>query len=443
MKKLLFALLFVPFILFSQGLSTISKEDYNNIPSVKMDNSFGFVESTIPNSYSIERFVPPVISQYDSNACTGFSIFYYGLSTQYNSKLNITDPTDKYGHSFDPYFAYSITNENISDLEDKCDATSTMLAVLEVLKSQGAKKQFFNPHMECYSPSSLLISSVDKYSNPYKIESYNKISSPGSIKAVNQTKLLINNNKPVIFGMITTSSLKDVKLDGNYSPKTIELSHIEKTVSKWDQDLLSENEIQIFLNDHMPHALTIVGYNDSKYGGSFRVVNSWGKEWGDGGYFWLKYKDFKFLTIGAYTLNLSSDIKSDESTQFDFNSYKRVVFDNNSSYEGMISQGLPNGQGIYSYDSDEYGRINSIGNWKDGKRNGFFTIISSEDEIFIGNYKNDVYIEKNNSFGFVDVDDDLEAKKKEEAFKEYMKKYGGGKKLKISRTIIIKSFKKA
>jgi len=108
MKKLLLVLFFFPLVSLSQGLIPISKEEYNKIPSAKTDNTFGFTESSTPSSYSLEKYVPTVISQYSSNACTGFSILYYGLSTQYNSMLSITDPVDKIGHSFDPYFAYSI-----------------------------------------------------------------------------------------------------------------------------------------------------------------------------------------------------------------------------------------------------------------------------------------------------------------------------------------------
>ena len=137
MKKLLLVLFFFPLVSLSQGLIPISKEEYNKIPSAKTDNTFGFTESSTPSSYSLEKYVPTVISQYSSNACTGFSILYYGLSTQYNSMLSITDPVDKIGHSFDPYFAYSIINDNASKSRDKCDATNTMIAVLDILKSKG------------------------------------------------------------------------------------------------------------------------------------------------------------------------------------------------------------------------------------------------------------------------------------------------------------------
>ena len=37
------------------------------------------------------------------------------------------------------------------------------------------------------------------------------------------------------------------------------------------------------------HAVTITGFDDSRYGGAFRVINSWGTGWGDQGYFWMPY----------------------------------------------------------------------------------------------------------------------------------------------------------
>ena len=33
------------------------------------------------------------------------------------------------------------------------------------------------------------------------------------------------------------------------------------------------------------HAVTIVGYDDERFGGAFKVINSWGQRWGDGGFF--------------------------------------------------------------------------------------------------------------------------------------------------------------
>jgi hypothetical protein len=39
------------------------------------------------------------------------------------------------------------------------------------------------------------------------------------------------------------------------------------------------------------HAFTIVGYDDNKLGGALELQNSWGTEFGDQGFIWIKYED--------------------------------------------------------------------------------------------------------------------------------------------------------
>lgn len=51
---------------------------------------------------------------------------------------------------------------------------------------------------------------------------------------------------------------------------------------------------------HGSHAMVIVGYDDEKYGGAFRYLNSWGPDWGDGGFVWVPYPTTGKLCYGAY-----------------------------------------------------------------------------------------------------------------------------------------------
>ena len=41
------------------------------------------------------------------------------------------------------------------------------------------------------------------------------------------------------------------------------------------------------------HAVCIMGYDDEKHGGSFRIQNSWSADWGEGGFFWLPYDAYE------------------------------------------------------------------------------------------------------------------------------------------------------
>lgn len=51
---------------------------------------------------------------------------------------------------------------------------------------------------------------------------------------------------------------------------------------------------------HGSHAMVIVGYDDEKHGGAFRYLNSWGPDWGDGGFIWVPYATTGDLCYGAY-----------------------------------------------------------------------------------------------------------------------------------------------
>jgi hypothetical protein len=48
--------------------------------------------------------------------------------------------------------------------------------------------------------------------------------------------------------------------------------------------------------------MCVVGYDDGKYGGAFEIQNSWGTDWGNDGYIWIKYQDFANWVREAYEI---------------------------------------------------------------------------------------------------------------------------------------------
>ena len=51
---------------------------------------------------------------------------------------------------------------------------------------------------------------------------------------------------------------------------------------------------------HNGHAMAVVGFDDNKYGGAFRILNSWGTAWADQGYVWMRYDDYAVIASLAY-----------------------------------------------------------------------------------------------------------------------------------------------
>jgi C1A family cysteine protease len=37
--------------------------------------------------------------------------------------------------------------------------------------------------------------------------------------------------------------------------------------------------------------MCIVGFDDTKFGGAFEIANSWGDDWANGGFIWIRYDD--------------------------------------------------------------------------------------------------------------------------------------------------------
>ena len=50
--------------------------------------------------------------------------------------------------------------------------------------------------------------------------------------------------------------------------------------------------------------MCVIGYDDSKYGGAFEVINSWGRQYGNDGFMWIRYEDFAEFTRYAFELFL-------------------------------------------------------------------------------------------------------------------------------------------
>jgi len=131
------------------------------------------------------------------------------------------------------------------------------------------------------------------------------------------------------------------------------------------------------------HAMCVIGYSDSKYGGAFEIMNSWGTEFGEGGFFWIKYNDFiqrvqELIYIEPVTIK-SGNCKLGNCND----EYSIIKSPKGSMYEGFVKNQIPEGYGIFQWpDNDVY-----AGGWSNGKQDGK-GIIFSKSEIYKCYYSN-------------------------------------------------------
>jgi len=72
------------------------------------------------------------------------------------------------------------------------------------------------------------------------------------------------------------------------------------------------------------------------------------KNWGDKGFFWLKYDDFKRFVREAYVMNLSG-LKLGKNPELKIGNYERFKLVESETYEGEAYESEPSGIGVYSY----------------------------------------------------------------------------------------------
>ena len=118
----------------------------------------------------------------------------------------------------------------------------------------------------------------------------------------------------------------------------------------------------------------MVGYDDYKFGGAFRVVNSWGQDYGDNGYLWITYSDFIKNVKAAYIMYLKDEINPSNNPQMDFDNFQRIVR-TQYTMEGQLNYGKFNGYGIYHSDDNN---TSYMGKFINGNMDGYFLMLSKK-----------------------------------------------------------------
>ncbi len=205
----------------------------------------------IPYAYSLRSYAPPVLSQGDLGSCVSWANAYAGLTIVKGVEQN---------QKVDPYSPLNLYVRYKKLVGQKtCSDGANIPYALNLLKNNGCLK--FNLFKNSCDVD---VSKDVEYSD--KLFSYSIIDK----NDINQIKSAISSKMPVSIGINCYSgdSWQNAKLyNGVWS------GYVSGMVNGG-------------------HAMCLIGYDDTKDGGAFEIMNSWGEDWGDKGFFWIKYKDF-------------------------------------------------------------------------------------------------------------------------------------------------------
>ena len=241
------------------GLSAADPATYGQTPIQFFDSS------ALPPSIDLSANFPPVGNQGGQNSCVGWAVGHALKS--YQERL-------EEGWEFGPATVFSpawIYNQ----INDGRDSGSSISDALDLIKNSGAATWWTMP----YDHTDYLSRPTDAATGEagqYKARNW------GPVQGTQQIKAALFNRLPVVVGMVTYDSFND-------------LSRTNSVYNTFGG------------SDPGGHAVTIVGYDNNRFGGAFKVINSWSTDWGDGGYFWLPYEHLRRVVIEAYVLQDSEN----------------------------------------------------------------------------------------------------------------------------------------
>lgn len=223
----------------------------------------------MPKSASLKKYCPTPGHQGQYGTCVGWSTAWAARTILEAKQKNLTDKTTITQNTFSPLFIY----KQIKDPNDAyCEQGSFIHEAFEVMQNKGVAK--YNDFKVDCPPS--IPSSVFSLATPYKIKGFARLFEGQATNAfiIQATKKALANGNPVVIGMKCPESFFYAK---NFWQPT-------------------ENSNANFGG----HAMCVIGYDDSQYGGAFEVMNSWGTDWGNSGFIWIKYETFADFTKYGY-----------------------------------------------------------------------------------------------------------------------------------------------
>ncbi|HPT13602.1 MAG TPA: C1 family peptidase [Bacteroidales bacterium] len=256
------------------------------------------VKNPMPERVSLEQYCPERLNQGQQGSCVAWSSAYAARSIL-QARQSGEDPDNV---KFSPSFLYNQIGL------DGCQG-SYIIRAMEFMKDKGSMPFSEFPYNE---------NDCSKQPNQYQLQSAEQFRTKG----FNRLSLSTDDNKvdmlavkqnlaqgaPVVIGMMVGGTFMQPMLG-----------------QKVWIPAADDYEMMGFGG----HAMCVVGYDDYLEGGAFQIMNSWGKEWGENGLGWVRYKDFDFFVKEAYGLYPMGTSEKFDETKLEA-SFRLVNYDDNT-----------------------------------------------------------------------------------------------------------------
>ena len=292
---------------FTQGLT----KDVKATEKIRLNPRITITRSiNIPSAYSLEKYTPHVFDQGASDMCTAYSLAL-ARTMVYARNNNLTTKNKISAEAYSPYYIYTKFKSSISgEFDGGLDMYFNKLNEYGYAKMREIEYPHYYPFTEKHLWNFSVPSYIDLDLQEIKSEKFDLINciyiddvtqKEDRDELVQLVKSEIINERPVIFGMNIYSTFgkwyDDFWTDtiSDYCDHFIEGRKLFRKERYCNEENWNPSG---YCEKHKPeyyyngHAMTIIAFNDEKYGGAFLVQNSWGRDWGTEGKIWISYDSF-------------------------------------------------------------------------------------------------------------------------------------------------------
>lgn len=227
----------------------------------------------VGSSFSIKDYAPIPGNQGEYGTCAAWATTYCARTILESVALEEKDKEKITQNAYSPGFVYRLASSNANcegSFPAKCAEQMIQYGVPKYVNYSEPCPINLNRELFVLARENKIKAYAKLFENSYFYEVDAK-------EKVQRVKKSISEKYPVVISMICPNSF--------FSCKGV-----------WQPTESVDSEIN---HQHGRHALCVVGYDDEKYGGAFEIQNSWGTEWGNDGYMWIKYSDFAKFTYQA------------------------------------------------------------------------------------------------------------------------------------------------
>jgi len=243
---------------------------------------------SMDSAIDLTPYCPEIRKQGKIASCVGWAVGYGALTIERAIKNGWTNQAVISENASSALFIYNQLSNGA------CEQGISIINALNLVQQQGNCLAYDFDH-DINDCSVSVTQDIQTKAKDNKIEDYLPLFrvKATAAKKIKSVKAVLAQKKPVIIGMKVRKNFYQIK----------------KGQSRWWPNIGNTNYAG-------GHAMVVVGFDDTKFKkfgqtltknqeGGFKLMNSWGADWGEDGYIWVSYDDFAKFCRHGFAILLS------------------------------------------------------------------------------------------------------------------------------------------